>query len=244
MSILLSSNAPHISRDEFDKEAVEFLKKYYPEALERPMTVPILYIARHRMGLRVVEKRLTEDFSVLGQMCFTSGLTEIYDEEDGSYKMVKARYGTMIIDPNIATKRNEGCKNNTIAHEAFHWHKHRDYHIAVSIVDTQKALNIRSLFEEYDESNKTNWSDEEWMEWQARGIAPRILMPPEQFDEMVNRYIKEHSAEADINGSCYLHRAVVDSLCDFFQVSKQSAEIRLLERGHFLRNIMETSENK
>jgi hypothetical protein len=58
MSVLLSSNAPHICRDEFDKEALEFLEKYYPEALERPMAVPILYVARHRMGLRVVEKRL------------------------------------------------------------------------------------------------------------------------------------------------------------------------------------------
>ena len=35
MSVLLSSNAPHICRDEFDKEALEFLEKYYPGALKR-----------------------------------------------------------------------------------------------------------------------------------------------------------------------------------------------------------------
>lgn len=29
----------------------------------------------------------------------------------------------MIIDPDTIVKRNEGCKNNTIAHECFHWHK-------------------------------------------------------------------------------------------------------------------------
>ncbi len=235
MSVELSSNAPHICRDEFDKEALEFLEKYYPEALEQPMAVPILYVVRHRMGLRVVEKRLTEDFSVLGQMCFTSGLTEIYDKEDGSYKMVKARFGTMIIDPDTIAKRNEGCKNNTIAHEAFHWHKHRDYHIAISLFDSKKAVRILSAFGEYDESNRANWSDEDWMEWQARGIAPRILMPPEQFDEMATRYIEEHSNEADLHGSWYLHRAVINSLADFFQVSKQSAEIRLSERGYYLR---------
>jgi len=232
MSVLLSSNAPHICREEFDKEALKFLAKYHPEALKRPMAVPILYIARHRMGLRVVEKRLSEDFSVLGQMCFTSGLTEIYDKEDNSYKMVKARYGTMIIDPDTIAKRNEGCKNNTIAHEAFHWHKHRDYHIAISVVDPQKAARIHCGFEAYDESGKTNWSDEDWMEWQARGIAPRILMPPEQFDEMANQFIEEHSNKAGIRGSWYQHRAVVKSLADFFQVSKQSVEIRLIERGY------------
>ena len=73
------------------------------------------------------------------------------------------------------------------------------------------------------------------MEWQARGIAPRILMPPEQFDETANRYIEEHSHEASIRGSWYLYRAVVNSLADFFQVSKQSVEIRLDERGYYLR---------
>jgi Zn-dependent peptidase ImmA (M78 family) len=73
------------------------------------------------------------------------------------------------------------------------------------------------------------------MEWQARGIAPRILMPPEQFDEMATRYIEEHSNEAGLRGSWYLNCAVVNSLADFFQVSKQSAEIRLNERGYYLR---------
>ena len=66
-------------------------------------------------------------------------------------------------------------------------------------------------------------------------LAPRILMPPEQFDEMANRYSEENLREAAIRGSWYLHRAVVNSLVGFFKVSKQSAEIRLGERGYYLR---------
>ena len=46
MAVLLDSNAPHICRDDFDKEAIAFLEKYYPEALQSPMAVPILEIAR------------------------------------------------------------------------------------------------------------------------------------------------------------------------------------------------------
>lgn len=233
MSVLLASNAPHICRSDFDKEAVEFLEKYYPEALERPMAVPILSVARRRLGLRVVERRLSEDFSILGQMCFTNGLAEIYDKDEDSYKEVRARYGTMIIDPDTIEKRNEGCKNNSIAHEAFHWHKHRDYYIAVSVVDPKKAKRIQSRYEEFDESNKANWTDEDWMEWQAKGIAPRILMPPDQFDEMVLHFIEKHNSTSFTSG-WYLHRAVVNSLAEFFAVSKQSVEIRLDERGYCL----------
>lgn len=75
----------------------------------------------------------------------------------------------------------------------FTGHKHRDYYIAVSVVDPKKAVRVRSGFDKYDESDKANWSDEDWMEWQVRGIAPRILMPPLQFDEMANRFIAEFS---------------------------------------------------
>ena len=108
MAILLESNAPRICREDFDKEAIAFLEKYYPEALQQPMAVPILEVARNRMGLRVVKKRLTEDLSILGQMCFTNGIEEIYIKETDEYKEVKVRCGTMIIDPDTIAERNEG----------------------------------------------------------------------------------------------------------------------------------------
>jgi Zn-dependent peptidase ImmA (M78 family) len=235
MPVLLESNAPHICATDFDKEAILFLEQYYPEALLRPMAVPILYIARHKMGLRVVERRLTEDFSVLGQMCFTSGFEDIYDKDSDEYHAVKVRYGTMIIDPDTIAKRNEGCKNNTIAHECFHWHKHRDYHIAISVLDKGKAQIIKSLYtEENPESPTANWSDEDWMEWQARGIAPRILMPLDQFNQMAAYYIEEYHSNLAIRQQWFSLRGwVVKCLSEFFKVSKQSASIRLGEAGYF-----------
>jgi len=234
MSVLLESNAPHICRESFDDEAVAFLRKYYPEALGEPMAVPILRVARQRLKLRVVERRLSEDFSVLGQMCFTNGVEDIYDKENDEYRPYKVRFGTMIIDPDTIAKRNEGCKNNTIAHECFHWHKHRDYHIAVSVVAPKKPLKIISDTREYDESDKGNWTDNDWMEWQARGIAPRILMPPKQFDTMVTHFIEEFKY-ADIPSYFRLDYFVINKLAEFFEVSKQSAGIRLEERGYYLR---------
>ncbi|MDR1705172.1 MAG: hypothetical protein LBS19_10895 [Clostridiales bacterium] len=187
MPVTLSILAPQISKAEFDDEATEFLQKYYPEALATPMAVPIVYVARHRMGLRIVERRLSEDFTILGQMCFTSGLTEIYDKDTDEYREVRVRYGTMIIDPDTVEQRNEGCKNNTIAHECFHWHKHRDYHIATSVHAQKKAIERHCSYDEKPEDTQPQWSDEDWMEWQARGIAPRILMPIKTFGVMVER---------------------------------------------------------
>ena len=184
------------------------------------------------MGLRVVERRLTEDFSILGQMCFTNGITEVYDKENDEYREVKARYGTMIIDPDTIVKRNEGCKNNTIAHECFHWHKHRDYHIAASVLDKTKRI-IRSPYEGKPESIKDNWTDEDWMEWQACGIAPRILMPLDPFNVIVMKFLEEYNNDTHIREKWFsCHSWMVNALANFFKVSKQSATIRLNEAGY------------
>ena len=226
---------PQISKADFDDEASAFLRAYYPEALSTPMAVPITYVARKRMGLRIVERHLTEDFSILGQMCFTSGLAEIYDRDNEEYKEVNVRYGTMIIDPDTIIKRNSGCKNNTIAHECFHWHKHRDYYIAVSSHADYKAVKHRCDYEEGVESEQSKWGDEDWMEWQARGIAPRILMPLVPFKNTVDRFLNEiivkYNTHRNIDS---LHSWLVNCLSTFFQVSKQSAEIRLEETGYNL----------
>ena len=227
--------APHIYKAEFDNEATQFLQKYYPEALQSPMAVPILEVARKRMGLRVVERCLSEDMSILGQMCFTNGLAEIYDRDNDEYREYRVRYGTMIIDPDTIRERNEGCKNNTVAHECYHWHKHRDYHISVSVRDSVKTIKKSCYYEEKPESSYRDWTDEDWMEWQATGIAPRILMPVDSFHIMVEQFLREYADNPAVRQSWYsVHSWVVNSLASFFKVSKQSAGIRLDETGYYL----------
>ena len=222
--------APHIYKADFDKEANEFLSKYYPEALEIPMAVPIMKIARERMGLRIIEAHLSEDFSILGQMCFTNGVEDIYDKESEEFHAVKVRYGTIIIDPDTIKKRNEGCKNNTVAHECYHWHKHRDYHISISLQKSSKSIMQICKYDEKPESTYSSWTDEDWMEWQANGVAPRIIMPLEQFKTVVKQLMMEYDDNPFIGNKWYsMEDWVVSSLASFFKVSKKSAGIRLKE---------------
>lgn len=231
---IITSLAPRIRKEDFDKEAKAFLLKYCPEALQTPMAVPILEIARKKMGLQVIECHLSEDFSILAQMCFSNGLAEIYDKENDEYREVKVRFGSILIDPDTVKKRNEGCFNNTMAHECFHWHKHRDYHIAVSVRDSIKAVTRNRYYDDKPESPQKDCSDEKWMEWQANGIAPRILMPLDTFKVMVEKYMDEYKSYHDAGtGNYSMYGWVINRLSDFFKVSKQSAEIRLNETGLF-----------
>ena len=158
-SDILNDYVPHISKAEFDGEATRFLKQYCPEALETPMAVPIETIARKKMGLVVLERNLTEDLSILGQMCFTGGLAEIYDKAEDEYREIRVKAGTMIIDPDTEIKRNIGCKRNTISHECFHWDKHRFYHILANAAGKKDtAVAFRCPSEVKDDRMRIGWS--------------------------------------------------------------------------------------
>ena len=123
------SLVPIIPKNKFDDIATEFLNRYCPEALKKPMPIPIIDIAKKKMGLRIVpDFHLSEDFSVYGQMCFTSGKVPVYIKEDDEFVDIKVKRGTMLIDPDTLFERNIGCLNNTVAHECVHWYKHRYYH--------------------------------------------------------------------------------------------------------------------
>lgn len=221
-----TSLVPVISKAEFDDVATEFLEEYYPEALTTPKAVPILDIAKNKMGLKVfTQYRLSEDFSILGQMCFTSGLATIYDKDEDEYRDIKVRRGTMFIDPDTYLMRNYGCFNNTVAHECVHWYKHRYYHLYQNAISNGTAVAFKCPVAEADVKFQHEWDDEDWMEWQANGIAPRILMPKEMFIVAANIFIKERAKNS------FPVWWVQNSLADLFDVSKQSAGIRMSELG-------------
>ena len=70
---------PILYKKDLESEAKRFLERYCPEALEKPMAVPIADIAKD-MGLEIIQgNRITDDFSVFGEIYFTAGKTTIYD---------------------------------------------------------------------------------------------------------------------------------------------------------------------
>ena len=65
-------------------------------------------IARKKLGLIVCTKyRLSEDFSILGQMCFNSGYVDVYLKDTDEYIQLTVRRGTMFIDPDVVHMSKE-----------------------------------------------------------------------------------------------------------------------------------------
>lgn len=69
------------------------------------------------------------------------------------------------------------------------------------------------------------------MEWQANNIAPRILMPLGQFKQKVDELYKQY----DYVGTplkLITMECIAQDLASFYEVSRQSVLIRMMECGY------------
>lgn len=207
---------PIISTSEYDNVATEFLEAYFPEVLLEPKPVPILKIARNKMGLDVQFICLSEELDVYGVTVFSDGLVEIYDKEEELYDNKFFKRKTVLIDPQAYKKTNAGCVNNTIAHECVHWYKHRMYYRMQNYALPRQAKYCKCYVDQLPYSTE----EEIILETQAIGIAPRILMPKNPFIEKAYEFKVRYGED---------NRYAISKLADFFDVSKQSVTIRLQE---------------
>lgn len=216
--------------DDFDKEAEAFLKKYECEdAIKIPRRIPIRDIARRLMSLDIVQTEyLSADDSVQGAIAFSKGIVEVYDwssHENTGYQVLEP---TIFIDADII---NEGRINNTLAHECYHWWRHRYYFNYQRIHEKSAEFGIRCNKNAIKVRNDGSaWTDVEKMEWQARTIAPKILMPRIATKKKIDELFKICSGKT--KDRAVLTETVISELARFFAVSKQSAAIRMTELGY------------
>ena len=216
--------------DDFDREAEVFLKKYgCEEAIDTPQRIPIYEIATKLMSLEIVQTEcLSYDDSVQGSIAFSSGVVEVYDA------VTKELIGYPVSDPTIFVDSgidNEGRINNTLAHECFHWYKHRKYFIFERTHNNSGQFGIKCDARTLIDSDNKSWSDVEKMEWQARNMAPRILMPLraaiKKTEELFLKYEDQGISRTVAFGS------VIKEFAEFFGVSTESAGIRIREIGYW-----------
>ena len=207
---------PYIPPSDYDRIATEFLEEYYPEALKKPMPVPIEEIATSGLGLSLKYVCLSEELDIYGMTIFTDGMVEIFNPEEELYDAVPFKSKTVLIDPEAVKKTNTGCKNNTIAHECVHWYKHRYFYKMQRYTLPRFAKYCKCRVDQLPDSSE----EECIMEAQAIGIAPRILMPKEPFIETAE-YLGISSSKNNNDAIC--------TMAEFFKVSKQSVRIRIEE---------------
>ena len=201
---------PSLYRDEQrEAEAERFLRRYFPEALEAPVPVPIRSIMEKQMGLRVMtDIRLPDDAG--GQILFSDGEIPVLTDEDEGIRILPYQRGDVLIDGDKALLHGPGTMNFTLAHEAFHWFAHRAYVAFHKLTGEQGDSS-------YNGTSK--YSSADILEIQANAMASRILMPRKAFAQKYSEW-----AELDIHER-------ISALAAFFRVSYPAATIRLSQLG-------------
>jgi DNA-binding Xre family transcriptional regulator len=220
---------PIIYKEQLDDIAEDFLKKYYPEALEEPLKINTEELA-NRMGLSIEHLHLTKSCTVFGQIYFSDSKTRFYEPGQEIYENLEVKRGTILVDPKVFFMRNLGTVNNTIVHECFHWDRHKLFFelqniynpelegITCKVREGRKVKDIKTPFD--------------WMEWQANHAAPRILMPAKTTKEKIEELIKKNEKILPNGRRADIIESVIFELKDFFGVSIMSAKIRMIDLGY------------
>lgn len=222
------SLVPIINKEQLESVAIDFLRRYYPEALKKPMAVEPQVLAE-KMGLVVEMREITKDFSVFGQIYFHDCDAEFYDEDSDEMVQTHVDARTIFVDPKAYFLRNLGSVNNTIVHECVHWGLHRKafelerlYNSSVTRIKCQVVGGIKD----------NNRDATDWMEWQANALAPRIQMPLSTFKSKAFELIKQFRAELGTSELIDVMEPVIDALAAFFCVSRTAAKIRMIDAGY------------
>lgn len=213
--------------EDFEAEAEAFLQKYCKEVLDSPQATPIREIAQKQMNLDIVEtESLSPDDSIQGAIAFTGGIIEVYDWTSEEYIGYEVKQPTVFLDSDIL---NPGRVNNTLAHECYHWYKHRAYFRYQNTHNLGSEFAFRCLVLNHKPDENGQWSDIERMEWQARTIAPKILMPRCTVRMVLSERLSSvHKDDVQISAL----KGAIEEIAEKYKVSRQSAAIRVSELGY------------
>ncbi|HFI0146344.1 TPA: hypothetical protein ACGO6K_000141 [Streptococcus suis] len=173
---------PYMNRGEYDLAASHILSKYYPEfssANDNVGTIDVMLLAQ-RMGLNVVFLNISEvNEQQRAMVKFDSEPVKAFEPETGEIFDYFPEIGDLIVDAKLLDPNRVGELNNSILHECVHWEYHWQ-HFAF-----KRMLSNHYGGPKLIPLNLVNDNPEYSMECQAKGIAPRILMPKNSVEKMV-----------------------------------------------------------
>lgn len=191
--------------------------------------VKIATIAQN-MGISVVDRSISADGSIFGQVYFKDTKADLYDRRSGVMQTVLVPKNTMIIDSDSSSLFSFGCQKLTIAHECVHFYLHKKAFFFAKMVN--KELSHIQCQREGGIVGKNEGTNNHWMEVQANGIAPYILMPRQmvvkKYNELENMYMSWGQTPLEYAES------LVKAIADFFDVTNYAARKRLLDLGFTL----------
>lgn len=226
---LSSDLVPIINASEYEKYANDILGRYYPEALKNAIA-PDMNVLVESMGLKLVHFGITEDASIFGQAYFRNTETDLFSIKNNCYVTKKVPKDTIIIDKRANSLYSLGCEKMTIAHECVHFALHRKAFAFARLYEKGDLRRVQCLvkggIKDISDTSRTAW-----MENQANGIAPYLVMPTESFKLKYKETVDGYALRD--NGFSLLDKIeeIIHCLSEFYHVTKSAVRKRLVDIG-------------
>lgn len=225
------SYAPQMSRKEIEQVALGMIREYKPELLTEPQEVDVEDFTQNYLKAHHDFQHLSNNGIYLGMTVFDrSERVVVYDREQDRAEYITEEANTIIIDKQLLVKGEEHRYRFTFGHEAGHIalpHAQFFRRQAEERTAEQAAIACRDIGRSMD-TGIENWSDEDWIEWQADIFASALLMP-EPAVKKISENVEEH--DRNIFGEFMQEFHKVIRVSRIFNVSEQAAKIRLRRLG-------------
>lgn len=200
-----------ISREEYQKYADNLLKYYDLKRDDAGAIDPITLLSK--MKVNIILGAPSIDTKAYGMITFEDMKLRVYDYKDARWNDRLVKANTIIIDPIAILKTSMASVKVTICHEAFHFHYHR---MALKLM---RFFNKMPSYFEYDDNDKSSNEAIKWMEIQAYGVAPYILVS----NYVIKEYVKTTAKQTKY-----------DDLGDFINLDYMAEIIRKLNKSYDL----------
>lgn len=221
---------PYIKKSEYDDYAYDLLNRFYftfhPEARTVPIAINMDELAA-RMGLKVINSSITKDRSVFGQIYFADAEVDLYDSTSGKIVRKLVNKNTILVDEEAAYLRSFGSRNMTIAHECVHSYYHRKAFQFAQMMNEDLHFiqcQVNGVMRTGAKNTVT-----EWMEIQANGLAPYILMPKSSVEPFVDSLFRQYDQQG-ISKIDYIEN-VIREVASNYGVTEYAARKRLIDLG-------------
>lgn len=235
-----SNNVPILSKQEIEGISERFISEFCPEALEKPQPVDVEKFVEGYLGMTLDFQYLSSDGRYLGMTVFNdTDKVIIFDAENKQADYLHANARTVIIDNRLLAENQRHRYRYTMGHEAGHDIFHSAFYYfdpaQISLFDGMPEFEKTPMvqcrlnsFEKLSQTGNTKqWSDDDWMEWQANYFSSAFLMPRPAMMKLAEYCKKKHMTESGI----------ISKVSEVFDVSAQSATYRCRELNIIKSNI-------
>ena len=231
------NSVPVLSKPEIEIIGERFIRDFCPEALETPQAIDVEGFIECYLGMTIDYQYLSNDGRYLGMTVFNdTDKVIIYDPIHNRADYLHADARTVIIDNTLVTDHSVASQRHryryTMGHEGGHDIFHSSYYYfnpnQMSIFDSlgdervpMVQCRINSFSKATESRNSKQWTDDDWMEWQANYFSSVLLMPKRTVKMLAD----------DLKGRPYSDELIIKGVVDTFDVSTEAATYRCRELG-------------